>query len=228
MDERFCENEIIKIESKLHSYGVSKIELAGLPLKYWGDIEKACGIVNEEFPEIFQSLHSISFGKLGDGYFGCVGICEYDEFKHTKQPLYMKLNESCKRLSEAENNFTKGYYSGFHNIKTFRGHFLHELAHVLEFAMLAKCSFRGEVFKETYDDYLLKAGMHDISKQIYTVALGTNALAECPLDEKKYGNTSFSEFFAETMAEFWELGSVEQYAMDIHSETSQQYKFYYR
>jgi hypothetical protein len=40
------------------------------------------------------------------------------------------------------------------------------------------------------------------------------------------GKESFSEFFAETMAEYWELDSVEQYVKDIHKETCNQYKFY--
>ena len=57
--------------------------------------------------------------------------------------------------------------------------------------------------------------------------LGTNSLKESPLDEGKYGNETFSEFLAESLAEYWELDSVKQYVKDIHKEACNQYDFYY-
>lgn len=58
-----------------------------------------------------------------------------------------------------------------------------------------KSSFNGEVFRESYEDYLkTKAPMQDISYQIYNTVFGTNSLKESPLDKDKYGNESFRNF----------------------------------
>lgn len=227
MDKNTYRDKVTEIKKELHSYGISKVELSGLPLKYWEDIKTACAVVYNEFPEIFKMVHSIGFEKMGKADFAYVDIYDYQQFMITKQPFYMKINTVCKDILKTEENFKRGYFDGLHNIKTFRGYFLHELTHILEFSILFKSSFSGEVFQESYADYqLTKAPMHDISKQIYNIVLGTNSLKESPLDEGKYGRETFSEFFAETMAEYWELDTVKQYAMDIHKEACNQYNFY--
>lgn len=198
-----------------------------MPLEYWKQIKTACDIVYNEFPEIFKMIHSISFEKMCETDFAYVDIYNYEQFILTGQPLYMRVSEVCKDILRTEENFEKGYFNGFHNIRTFNGHFLHELTHVLELSILFKSSFTGKIFQESYEDYrLTKAPMYDISKQIYNMVLETNSLKESPLDKDKYGNKSFSEFFAETMAEYWELDSVEQYVIDMYEEACNQYKFY--
>ncbi len=228
MDTDVYRDKVIEIKKELYSYGISKVELFGLPLQYWEDIKMACAIVYNEFPEIFKSVHCISFEKMGESDFAYVGIYDYVQYKVNAQPLYMRVNDACKDILRTEENFDKGYFNGLHNIKTFKGYFLHELTHILELSILFKSSFSGEIFQESYEDYqLTKAPMCDISKQIYDIVFDTNSLKESPLDEKKYGKKSFSEFFAETMAEYWELDSVEQYVADIHDEAYNQYKFYY-
>lgn len=226
MDKDTYRHKIIEIKKDLHSYGISKVDLSGLPLKYWEDIKTACAIVYNEFPKIFKMIHSISFEKMGESDFAYVSIYDYGQFMITEQPFYMKINEGCKDILRTEDNLKRGYFSGLHNIKTFRGYFLHELTHILELSILFQNSFNGEVFKESFEDYqMIKAPMHDISKQIYNIVFGTNSLKESPLDERKYGNETFSEFFAETMAEYWELNSAKQYVVDIHREAHNQYSF---
>lgn len=227
MDKDIYRDKVIEIKKELHSYGISKIDLSGLPLEYWKDIKTACNIVHNEFPEIFKMVHCISFEKMGETDFAYVSIYDYEQFMSVGQPLFMRVNEVCKDSSRTEENFEQGYFSGLHNIKTFRGYFLHELTHILELSILFKSSFKGEVFQESYEDYqLTKAPMHDISKQIYNVVFETNSLKMSPLDEKKYGRKTFSEFFAETMAEYWELDYANQYVIDIHKEACNQYNFY--
>lgn len=227
MDKDTYRDKVIEIKRNLHSYGISKVDLPDLPLEYWEDIETACNIVHNEFPEIFKMIHSISFEKMGVADFAYVSIYNYEQFIFHERPLYMRVNDVCKDALQTEENFEKGYFSGLHNIRTFKGYFLHELAHVLELSILFKSCFKGEIFQESYEDYqLFKAPMYDISKQIYNIVLETNSLKEGPLDEKKYGKESFSEFFAESLAEYWELDSVEQYVKDMHKEACNQYKFY--
>lgn len=227
MDKDIYRDKVIEIKRELYSYGISKVELTGLPPEYWEDIKTACTIVYNEFPEIFKMVHSIGFEKMSETDFAYVSIYDYGQFMITKQPFYMKVSEVCKNILKTEENFKKGYFSGLHNIKTFRGYFLHELSHILELSILFQSSFNGEVFQESYQDYqMIKAPMHDISKQIYNIVLGTNSLKESPLDEGKYGNETFSEFFAEALAEYWELDFVEQYVVDMHREAHNQYNFY--
>lgn len=82
--------------------------------------------------------------------------------------------------------------------------------------------------QDTYADYHTKASMYDISKQIYNIVLNTNTLNESPLEDKRYGNKSYSEFLAETMAEFWECDQVDEYVIDVYHEVCLQYKLYYK
>lgn len=84
MDKDLYRNVIINIKKELYSYGISVIELLGLPLQYWEDIRSACAIVYNEFPEIFKMLHSIRFEKMDEDTFAYVNIYDYEEFKITQ------------------------------------------------------------------------------------------------------------------------------------------------
>ena len=39
MDKYIYRDKVIEIKNELHSHGISKIELSGLPLEYWKDIK---------------------------------------------------------------------------------------------------------------------------------------------------------------------------------------------
>lgn len=54
MDKDVYKDKVIEIKRELHSYGISKVELPGLPLEYWVDIKTTCAVVHNEFPEIFK------------------------------------------------------------------------------------------------------------------------------------------------------------------------------
>lgn len=91
----------------MHSYGISKVELPGLPLEYWVDIKTTCAVVHNEFPEIFKMVHSIGFEKMDGADFAYVSIYDYERFMITKQPFHMKVNVVCKDILKTEENFEK-------------------------------------------------------------------------------------------------------------------------
>lgn len=201
--------KVKEYKNKLHTYGIQKIDLKGLPLEYWEELVAAIDIMYIEFSEVFQYLLGI-FNVNDIEAMNFKVIRDYLEFYQVNALVYININVKNMISNEAVVNRIQCQENGFHKVSSFKSYILHELAHLLEYVITFKEKIQNNVGEENFQDYYISYQCHDISKRVFEGVYG-NLDRRAILEDNAYGNKDVSEFLAEAISEYFCLKEHELY-----------------